>query len=235
MAAGPYDRSANLASPTGSGVFNAIVGSAAFPTLASAVSAWNALPAGSAGVIVLPNFDSLSVDLTGSNAITISAESQLLMAAAEVSEQGAPPEWNNSCVTLNGQIEIYGLPSPPLAGGEAAPVGQVLISGILLAGAMSITGDAICVQIADSTLTPGRTLTGDGNPASPGEPTISGTAIGIVCSRSRGRSADPLLSRQAVRLAFSTASSTRARRFARPLPDRIWHRRARRCISKTRQ
>ncbi|HEX3941636.1 MAG TPA: hypothetical protein VHX11_09160 [Acidobacteriaceae bacterium] len=182
---GSYDRSANLALPAGSGIFNAIVGSAAFPTLASAVAAWNALPAGSAGVIVLPNYDSLAVDLTGSNAIAISAESQLVIAAAKVSEQGAPPEWNHSRVTLNGQIEIYGLPSPPLAGGEAAPMGQVMFSGILLAGAMSITGDAICVQIADCTLTPGRTLTGDGNPASPGEPSLWGTAIGSCLSITR--------------------------------------------------
>ncbi len=178
---GSYDRSANLTPPTNPQLF-AIVGSSAYPTVESAVAAWNALPAGSTGTIVLPNYESYVIDLTGANAIQVSAESQLLIAAADVSQQGAPPEWNKSCVTLRGDIEVVGLPSPPLAGGLAAPMGQAQFSGLGVAGEMRVLGAAFCLQIADCTLTPGRSLTRQGDAAFPGEPSLSGSAIGVsVC------------------------------------------------------
>ncbi len=179
---GPYDRSANLKQPDGGAAFLAEVGTAAYPTLESAVAAWNGLAAGSAGTIVLPNFESCEINLTGPNAIQVSAQSQLLIAAAEVSQQGAPPEWNNSRVTLRGNIEVVGLPSPVLPGGLAAPMGQVQFSGLWLAGEMRVLGQAFSLQISDCTLTPGRVLTRQGDAAFPGEPGLGGSAIGAsVC------------------------------------------------------
>ena len=177
---GPYDRSANLTPPAQPALF-AVVGTPAYPTLESAVAAWNALPLGSAGIIVLPNYESYAVDLTGPNAIQLSSNCQLLIAAAEVTQHGAA-EWNKSRVTLLGDIEVLGLPLPTLPDGLAAPVGQVQLNGLWLSGEMRILGDAPCVQISDSTLTPGRSLTRQGDAASPGEPSLSGSAIGAsVC------------------------------------------------------
>ena len=60
--------------------------------------------------------------------------------------------------------------------GVAAPLGQVQISGIWLAGEVEVIGDACCVQIIDSTLIPGvakcraKRLSG--------EPSINGSATG---------------------------------------------------------
>ena len=192
MGGGPYNRTPNLTVPANPKWF--VVGSPAYPTPASAVAAWNALPAGSAGIIVFPNFESYAIDLTGTNAIRVSAQSNLLIAAAQVVQNGVtgsgaaanpPPEWNNSCVTLRGDIEVAGLPLPILANGLAAPMGQVQFSGFWLAGEMRISGDEFCLQIADCTLTPGRALTPKGDAAFPGEPSLSGSAIGASVCMSR--------------------------------------------------
>jgi hypothetical protein len=183
---GPYDRSTSIAQPgSGFASFMAVVGSSAYPTLESAVAAWNLLPQHSAGTIVLPNFEAYSINLTGTNAIQIPAESQLLIAAAEISPQSSPPLWTNSCVTLRGNIEIVA-PSPPLGpDGLALPMGQVQISGIWLSGEVRLLGAAACVQITDSTLVPGRSLTPKGDAAEPGEPSVSGSAIGSTLCLTR--------------------------------------------------
>ena len=181
---GSYDRVDNL-TPPGPGAYVFPVGTAGYPTLSSAVTAWNALPPGSAAIIVLPNYESYPIDLTGPNAIQLSSRCQLLIAAAEVSQPGATPEWNRSCVTLRGDIEVSGLPLPMLADGLAEPVGQVLFSGLRLAGEIRVLGDSPCVQIADCTLTPGRSLTRLGDAVSPGEPSLSGSAIGASVCLSR--------------------------------------------------
>jgi hypothetical protein len=178
---GPYNRAPNL-NPPGSPDLLAVVGTAQYPTIETAVAAWNALPGGSTGIIVLPNYESYTVDLTGSNAILVTAQSQLLIAAAQVTPNGAPPEWNRSCVTLRGDIEVTGMPLPVLKDGLAAPMGQVQFSGIWLSGGMHMLGDEFCLQIADCTLTPGRTLTANGDPGSPGDPSLDGSAVGAgVC------------------------------------------------------
>jgi hypothetical protein len=181
MAGGPYDRTENVTPPT-SAAPPMVVGSAEYPTLESAVGGWNALPTGSSAIILLPNFECYSIDLTGPNAIQISAESQLLLASAAISTTGAPPIYDNSCVTLRGNIEVTGLPAPLLPDGDTPPLGQLQISGIWLAGQVQIGGDPCCVQIMDSTLVPGQSLTAQGNPASPGSPSVTGTATGAtVC------------------------------------------------------
>ncbi len=181
LGGGAYNRAANL-NPPAKPNLTAIVGTAKYPTLESAVAAWNALPAGSTGIIVLPNYERYAVNLTGPHAIQVSAQSQLLIASAQVSTGGAPPEWNNSCVTLRGNIELNGKPLPILKSGLAAPMGQVQFSGIWLSGGIELLGDEFCLQIADCTLTPGRTLTTKGDAGSPGEPSLSGSAVGAsVC------------------------------------------------------
>jgi hypothetical protein len=190
---GAYDRTSYITQPgtqpgvefaNSSSLFQAIVGSADYPTLESAVAAWNLLPPDSAGTIVLPNFEAYEIDLTGANAIQIPAQSQLLITAAEVSPTG-PPEWKNSCVTLRGNIEVSAPPTTLGPDGIALPTGQVQISGVWLSGQLLVTGDAACVQVADSTLVPGISFTTDGDPARPGEPSVTGDAIGMTVCLSR--------------------------------------------------
>jgi hypothetical protein len=183
MGGGPYDRDANITAPSAP-AFTAVVGSAQYPTLEAAVLAWNRQPPSAAGMILLPNFESYTIDLTGSNAIQISAQSQLLLAAAEISESGAPL-WSNSCVTLRGSIEILGLPAPPVSDGVAPPLGQLTISGIWLSGAVEVNGEPCCVQILDSTLIPGRELNAKGEPIFAGEPSICGSATGATLCLTR--------------------------------------------------
>ncbi|KAA6459813.1 hypothetical protein DYQ86_17055 [Acidobacteria bacterium AB60] len=174
---GPYQRAGNVIPPQ-SPLLHAVVGSAEFPTFADAVAAWNALPPGSAGIIFLPGFESFSVNLTGSNAIQITSNCQLLIAAAAIAGSDATPEFNRSCVTLRGVIEVHGAPLPTLPDGTAAPFGQVQFNGFHIAGELRISGDSPCVQLSDSTLVPGRSLDVYGEPTEPGEPSISGSAIG---------------------------------------------------------
>jgi len=190
MAGGYYDRTANITQPgtqpgvefvNSSKLFEAIVGSAKYPTLHSAVLAWNKLPANSAGTIILPNFETYAIDLTGANAIQIPAESQLLIASADYSTtSGAPPEWANSCVTLQGNIEVHAPAIPIDSEGVSLPMGSLLFSGLWISGQLILSGDEACVQLADSTLVPGISLTTKGDPAHPEEPSITGSAIGVT-------------------------------------------------------
>jgi hypothetical protein len=184
MAGGPYDRSASIAPPAATSLW-AVVGSLEYPTLESAVAAWNALPGGSSGVILLPDFEGYTIDLSGADAIQISAQSQLILASAAISTTGAPPIYDNSCVTLRGNIEVVGLPAPVLPDGDTPPLGQLQISGIWLAGQAQISGEPCCVQIMDSTLVPGQSLTTQGDPAYPGEPSIAGSAKGATLCLTR--------------------------------------------------
>jgi hypothetical protein len=184
FAGGPYDRTASISQPSSG--FLAIVDSTVVPagytpysTLLEAITAWNLLPAGSVGTIVLPNFQSISgIDLTGANAIQIPSQSQLLIASAEVSAGGSPPLWNKSCVTLFGNIEVNAPTAPLGPDGLSEPMGSLQISSVWLSGAVSLTGEAACVQMTDCTLVPGISLNPDGSAAQPGIPSVTGTAIG---------------------------------------------------------
>jgi hypothetical protein len=181
MAGGPYDRTASITLTTAMALW-AVVGSPEYPTLELAVAAWNALPGGSSGVILLPNYECYAIDLTGVNAIQIPAQSQLILASAAISSGGAPPAYDNSCVTLRGNIGVVGLAAPTLPDGDVPPIGQLLISGVWLAGQVTVSGDPCCVQILDSTLVPGLSLTAQGEPAFAGEPSITGSGTGLtVC------------------------------------------------------
>jgi hypothetical protein len=195
IAGGFYDRKASIVQPgTQPGVafvnsadpFMAVVGTPEYATLASAVSAWNALPPNSAGTILLPNFETYEIDLTGGNAIRIPAESQLLIAAAAVSlTVGVPPEWMNSCVTLSGNIEVV---TPAIAvdsDGVSLPMGQLQFSGLWISGQLILSGDEACVQLADCTLVPGISVTPKGEAGQPGEPSVTGSAVSVTLSLTR--------------------------------------------------
>ncbi len=190
---GPYDRTPNITQPgttpnveyvNSASTFLAIVGSTDYPTLESAVAAWNALPANSAGTIVLPNFECYNVDLTGANAIQIPAESLLLIASAALSATGVP-EWKNACATLRGNLEVIAPPLTLDASGQALPTGQVQISGVWISGQLILQGDEACVQLADCTLIPGSALTSQGDPAEPAMPSVTGSALSMTLCLNR--------------------------------------------------
>ncbi len=173
---GPYDRTSSLDQLVpAEAAFFAVVGGAEFPTLASAVAQWNQVSASDsnvAGIIVLPSFERYAIDLTGANAVRLAPMSTLTIASAEPVPAGGARDvvWNNARVTLRGDIEVVGLP------GAGDTAGQLLISGVWIAGQVSISGAAVGVQITDTTLVPGGGLKRDGAPLSHGEPSIVVTA-----------------------------------------------------------
>jgi len=63
-------------------------------------------------------------------------------------------------------------------GPPAAPAGQLLLSGIWVAGQLLVDGQPCTIQVADCTLVPGLGLLPDGEPVSPGDPSIVVTAPG---------------------------------------------------------
>lgn len=192
IAGGPYDRSSSLSMVNlSSADFFALIGSPTFPTLESAVEQWNqvaALAPSSTGVIVLPDFERFSIDLTGAAAIQLPSGCNLSLVAGHSIATSDSPDviWNHSCVTLDGDIEVVGVPGALLPEGEVQPAGQLLISGLWIAGQLSIMGETAAVQIADSTLVPGIGLTRAGDPISPGDPSIQVTATeaGLTLIRS---------------------------------------------------
>ncbi len=185
---GPYDRTASVgqlapATPD----FVAIVGTAPYQTLGSAVAAWNRLAPGTAGVIMLPGFQSLAADLTGPAAVALPAGSSLVIAAGEPVPAGGPADaiWDNCLVTITGDIEVTGIAGPPGPTGEPTPGGQLVISGAWIAGQLRVTGAPAVIQVADSTLVPGLGLLPDGEPVAPGDASIVVSATGATLALSR--------------------------------------------------
>ena len=181
---GPYDRTQALSGqlPASPG-FTVITGSAACPTLESAVAAWNAYAGATDrahGIIVLPGTAALAVDLTGAAAVTLPPGSELALVA------GQPDlTWHGSLVTLTGDIEVTGLPAPAAPPGAAPLPGQLLVSGIWLAGQLVVSGTPVTVAVSDATLVPGHGLLPDGTPLHPGEPSILVTADGATVTLTR--------------------------------------------------
>jgi len=180
---GPYDRSASLEAvvPASPG-FPAAVGSAEYPTLASAVAGWNSYvagtggkpgPASPTGVITLPGFASLAGDITGAAAIRLPPGGNLAIVAAP---------YDNALGVITGDIEVTGLPAASgpgtTASGTAAVSGQLLLSGIWLAGQLTVAGAPCTVVLTDCTLVPGHGMLPDGAPLHPGEPSLLVTAEG---------------------------------------------------------
>jgi hypothetical protein len=174
---GPYDRSLSLTqiNPSQTG-FVALVGSANFPTLESAIQQWNLQPAGMSGLIVLPSYANYAIDLTGGNAIQLPPQSNLSIVSAEPLPKGGPLDfvWSDSRVTLFGNLDVVGLPAAAAAppDGETPPAGQLFVSGVWIAGQILVTGDSVSLQLADATLVPGLGFTRCGQPRCPGDASI---------------------------------------------------------------
>jgi hypothetical protein len=192
---GPYDRTASILTPAAQpnadfsnaeNPFQAIVPSTKYPTLKAAVAAWNKLPANCAGTIGLTNFETLSVDLVGADAIRIPSQSVLLIASATATAAGAL-EWNNACATLEGDIEIFA--PAPILGPDDIPLttGQVQISGVWQNGRLLLTGAEANVQIADSTLTPGVRRNPHGQAEQPDEASVIGSGDALATNLSLNR------------------------------------------------
>ena len=180
IAGGPYDRTPNLSTSIASTFnFTAIVGSAATPTLEDAIAAWNLLAPGSSGRIILPDFESFDIDLTGINAINIPSLSRLWILSAQSHPSVSPTDFtfDSSCVTLRGDIEVNGAASVTEEG-TTRPMGQLFLSGLWLSGSLTLHGDPVSLSIADCTLVPGRALTRAGSPVQAGEPSIISNAVG---------------------------------------------------------
>jgi hypothetical protein len=183
LGGGVYDRSASLSQlPLSVGDFFAVVGSAAYPTIESAVAAWNLLPPASRGVIVLRANASLSIDLTGENAVQLPAESSLAIVSATAATDADAHQvvFSEALVTLTGDIEISGVPATQSLEGNAAPGGTLLISGPWIAGRLLVTGAPSMLSLCDSTLVPGLGLLSDGAPLCAGEPSIVVEALGAT-------------------------------------------------------
>jgi hypothetical protein len=177
---GPYDRTLNLPSldPNQFNFLAVIAPSAAgpnaVPTLEEAIAAWNQAPAGSSGLIVLPAYSSLDVNLTGAAAIFLPAESQLWIVSAQLHPGGGNTfTYVDSLATLNGNIEVQGVEASAAQGGEIPPAGQLSLSGIWLSGAITVPRGPATIQLMDCTLVPGIALNPDGTPVSPGKPSVT--------------------------------------------------------------
>jgi hypothetical protein len=177
LGGGSYDRSQTL--KLGSKSFwTQVVGAGATDifgvpiTLQAAVAAFNALPAGSVGVIVLADFMVADIDLTGANRIVLPSGSTLWIVAAQVLADGT---WvpSKARATLRGDIEIDGADTP-----LGATPGQLFCNGILLAGSILAQNGAVMVTLQDSTLVPGKSLTREGLPQDPDAPSVVIQAAG---------------------------------------------------------
>ncbi|WP_026441470.1 hypothetical protein [Pseudacidobacterium ailaaui] len=176
LGGGPYDRSASLPRLNPMKLpFLCVVGSQETPTLEAAIALWNQQAPGTTGLIILPNFESFTIDLTGTNAIQIPEGGQLSIVAAET-HTVAPQDvtFANSRTTLSGNITV-----------NAASTGQLVLSGLWIAGQLSITGSAASVQLMDCTFVPGLALNTDGEPRAPGEPSIFIHAVNTILSLTR--------------------------------------------------
>lgn len=171
---GPYDRSANLPSLDPSQFsFVAVVGSAAAPTLEAAVASWNLEPAGSQGLIIIPGYSMLDVNLIGASAILLPFQSQLWMLSAQLHPAGGNNfTYAGSCATFRGNIEVQSVARAALPGEELPPAGQLSLSGIWLSGSLTVSNGPSNVQLMDCTLVPGLALNGDSTPQYPGQPSV---------------------------------------------------------------
>lgn len=170
---GSYDRSDALADLDAAGAdFYAVVGEAATPTLESAVTAWNAVPPGSSGVIALPGFAAPAIDLTGGAAVKLPAGSSLSIVSATPDPTGGLRDliYSECRATLTGDIDVVAQ-----AGAKA---GELLVSGVWIAGRLAIDGAPSTIRVVDATLVPGLRLFTNGEPVWPGEPSVTLTAPG---------------------------------------------------------
>ncbi len=181
MGGGSYDRSESLSGTLDTMQFDyvAVVGSSTAPTLESAVAQWNALPAGSNGLIVLPGFATLDINLCGANAIVLPPQSQLWIVCAQPPSAGGTTFTYENCrVLLRGDIEVQTQQPAVSDSGQL----NLCISGVWISGSVRILGNVGNVQFMDCTLVPGIGLQRDGTPTKPGEPSIQVSATEVSLS-----------------------------------------------------
>jgi hypothetical protein len=181
MGGGPYDRSASISSTLDAIPFNyvAVVGSSKAPTLEGAVAQWNALPPGSSGLIVLPGFATLDVNLSGANAIVLPPQSQLwIICAQPPSAGGTTFTYQNCRVLLRGDIEVQAQQPAVSDSGQL----NLCFSGVWISGSVRVLGNVANVQFMDCTLVPGIALQRDGLPTKPGEPSLRVSAPEVSLS-----------------------------------------------------
>jgi hypothetical protein len=173
---GPYDRTTNLSTLDPTQInFTAVVGYDGTATLEDAIANWNVLSPGSQGLIILPDFASLDIDLTGPAAIVLPVQSQLWILSARIhpaAENTFTYTYEDSCVTLRGNIEVVGQPAAADAEGNVPSAGQLFISGVWISGSIQIVQQAANVQLMDCTLVPGIALSRHGMATDPGAPSI---------------------------------------------------------------
>lgn len=186
---GPYDRGSALraasaqlsqgtaADPDHAGFFDAGVwqvgvshllpadGSTLFATLREAVTAWNALPPGRTGVIVL--MDSLSeIDTASPLDLNIAEGASLLVVSGQwpaLQIPGAPPgslarqpgrfEARQVRAHWQGHLRVTGQ-----AGAQAANAGALFLHGLLLQGPLTVAGNLGQLELAHGTLLPDAVL-----------------------------------------------------------------------------
>jgi hypothetical protein len=117
----------------------------------------------------VPGFASTAQDITGANAVSLPPGASLAIIATP---------YDGALVTLTGDIEVTGLAAAVSESGTTPADGQLLLSGIWLAGQLIVSGDPCTVVASDCTLVPGHGLLTDGTPRHPGEPSVLVTAEG---------------------------------------------------------
>ncbi|MEY2521177.1 MAG: hypothetical protein QOF24_2936 [Verrucomicrobiota bacterium] len=122
-----------------------------FPTLASAIQAWNLQPAGTLGTIALLDSRTYVEDLTGPDHIEIPEGSQLLIYAANLAKEpiktAAPKEQRPH---LRGSISVEG--TAP-AGSDTA--GELILNGLLIEGDVKVlTGPLSSLRLNHCTIVP---------------------------------------------------------------------------------
>lgn len=210
MGGGPYDRTAWLqADLPAETVVNFQMGvtrdaEAGDPqvvaTLAAAIDAWNALPPGRFGLIVLMDSQTYSEDLTGLHRIQIPAESRLMIVAAQwplpadTATGGRPIGQVEPTLVrplVDGAIEVQGL-APQ---GSTKP-GQLIINGLWISGGIKVLpGNLAGLKLVHCTLTPpaGILVTEGGNAALDNEE-LSITLQRCICGPIEVDAATPSLS-----------------------------------------
>jgi hypothetical protein len=183
MGGGPYSRIANVVLDPSTALdpntaLLAIVGAGRLNAsgqpyaLVDAVADFNALPPGSKALVVLANCDTYAANLTGARAIKLAPGGKLWIVSEAIAASGSRSP-ANSRATLTGDIEVVGLAAPAPNSTNAAPAaGQLIVSGVLMAGAIHVSGEPVSISLRDSTLVPGLGLTRSGLPKDPGAPSV---------------------------------------------------------------
>ena len=179
MGGGEYDRSATIPEEfTKEGVWQMGISGELTPivgeltaTLADAVKAWK-IRQPKVGVISI--MDSGSYDLEGVGAIEIPAGRRLLIVAAKWPEITRP---DGSKERVAGRFNAADC-RPDISGnlsvqGAGNAGGRLYLNGVLLEGFVDVSAGRLeQLSMQHCTLVPGRSLSSDGSPTSPGDPSL---------------------------------------------------------------